>query len=821
MTLHRAIVWVVTVAVIVTAALAWTRRDAVRAEADVTVFSARRPGATIVVPADAIDAERQAAAMLRETLAEASGLPAGRFPIVAERRGGVRRGIFVGATVRGGPAARSAAKPPFDTEVSAAVRDGAVFIRSERRESVGHAASWFLERELEARWFMPGPLGKSVPRRAALRIDSGTKSFRPGFVSRDLGIGGTPGREWYARNRLEARLDHGHNLVNIFRPEDFARTPEMAPMRNGVRFMPAASDQNWQPNMLSAAAAEHAAAAASRAFAAEPKRLSYSLSTNDAVRYDDSPETLAAVSPARFFRHRPDYSNLVFKFTNAVAEIVAKTNPERYLPAYAYYWCENTPDFPVAKNVVPFLTADRSQWSHPAFAAEDRALIERWCRSGAELVGVYDYYYGNPFFSPRPTLYTVKASIPFMHRAGVRAFFAETNPNWSIDGPKSWLTAQLLWDPQQNPDALLDLYYREFWAEAAEPMRGFFAICERVWQNQPGPALWLRYFKDDDQAWIYPPAARAELRTQVERAARAATTADVRARVAFVSTGLTVSEAFWDFAAARDRAGALVTKSADPAAFLAAWRSYRAKRDAFVQSFAKVQKENPLAIAPQDLEIYLRNQPDSRIARELSRTPVGRALLEEAKELLDATVGAAANKIPAVVAGGIEGLHDPGWSEVKTLPVGGSATIEWTQGAGPWRGSGEPWEGRTVELKTAADGSRVLRMAGCRTEGIGQWVAVVPGSIYAATAKVRAKSSPGTATYLIVTFLDDQGRHIGLGRIDRLPAGNAIQEGELCVLAKAPPQAKFIGYGVRAQNQINDDFVEFSDASLRRIPGPP
>ncbi len=820
--LHRAIVWVVTVAVVVTAALAWPRHDAALAEASVTVFSARRPGAPIIVPADAIDAERQAAAMLRETLADASGLPASRFPIVRERRGGARRGIFVGATVRGGSPSGSGSKPPFDTEVSAVVRDGAVFVRSERRESVAHAASWFLEKELEARWFMPGPLGQNVPRRAALRLKAGTATFRPGFISRDLGgIGGAPGREWSARNRLEARFDHSHNLVNIFRPADFARTPEMAPMRGGSRFIPAAGEQNFQPNMLSAAAAQHAAAVANRAFAADPKRLSYSLSTNDGYRYDDSAETLAAVSPARFFRHRPDYSNLVFKFTNDVAEIVAKTNPERYLPAYAYYWCENAPDFPVAKNVVPFLTADRSQWSYPEFAAEDRALIERWCRSGAEIVGVYDYFYGNPFFSPRPTLYAVKASIPFQHRAGVRAFYAETNPNWSLDGPKPWLAAQLLWNPAQNSDALLDTYYREFWGEAAAPMRAFFAVCERVWRQQPGPALWLRFYQDDDQARIYPPAARAELRAQLTRAASAATTDAVRARVDFVATGLGISEAFWAFAAARDRAGMVTPPTAEPAAQLDAWQAYRKTRDTFVQGFARVQLEQPLAMAPQNLEIYLRHQPDSRIARELSRTPSGRALLEGQAEFAKATLGAIPREIGAVVAGGVEALIDPDWRQVRTKPVGSSATLEWTEAGAQWRGSGEPWEGRTVELKEGAGGRRVLRMASCRTEGVGQWVPATPGALYAAQVKVRAKTSPGTATFLIVSFLDDFGRHIGIGRIDRLPPSETLQEGELCVIVRAPPKTQFIGYGVRVLNQINDDFAEFSEASLRRLPAAP
>jgi hypothetical protein len=180
-------------------------------------------------------------------------------------------------------------------------------------------------------------------------------------------------------------------------------------------------------------------------------------------------------------------------------------------------------------------------------------------------------------------------------------------------------------------------------------------------------------------------------------------------------------------------------------------------------------------------------------------------------------LGATARDIAAVTAGGIESLQDPGWESVVTRPVGSSSTVEWTEPGDPWRGSGEPWEGRAVALSRRPAGHPVLRMAGCRTEGIGQWIPVVEKALYAAQVKVRAKTSPGTATFLIVTFLDEQRRHIGLGRVDRLPPDTVVQEAELCVIVQPPPNARFIGFGVRVLNQINDDFAEFSGASLQRL----
>jgi hypothetical protein len=248
-----------------------------------------------------------------------------------------------------------------------------------------------------------------------------------------------------------------------------------------------------------------------------------------------------------------------------------------------------------------------------------------------------------------------------------------------------------------------------------------------------------------------------------------------------------------------------------------AWKWYRAARADLVGRFDRVRREQPLALAPQDLESYLRHQPDSRVARELSRSATGRAVLLEEAYLPWVYLGATGSEIARVLEAGVESLIDPGWHSVVVQPVGSSATSDWTAPGTPWHGTGEAWEGRSVQLSPRADGKRVLRMAGCRTEGIGQWVPVTADALYAATARVRAKTSPGTATFLIVSFLDEKGQHLDLGRVDRLPPDAAVQETTLCVMAKAPPAARFIGFGVRVLNQINDDFAEFADASLRRI----
>ncbi len=789
--LRRAIVWLVVVATVAVASLAV--RQAEDAGETWVVFSAQQRGCAIVIPADAIQEERRAAEMLRAALVSASGRTERAFPIVDERMAVPRRAIFVGATQRRGSFLTEKVRLPFDSGVGLRVQAGRAVLCGERRASIESAVGWWLEKYLGAAWFMPGPLGEHVPRRDALTLPIGEEMARPGFLSRSLALGGgEENRAWAARNRLDLRFEQKHALADIFSPEDFRRTPEMAPLRDGQRYLPLAGDQNWQPDLLSPAAVTHTVAAAQRAFAADPGRAAFAISINDSVRYDNSPATLAAVGPPRFFRHRPDYSDLVFGFANAVAAQL----PDRFLSAYAYYWAENTPRFPVARNVVPFLTADRTQWTHAAFAAEDRALIERWCRSGAEVVGVYDYLHGAPFLTPRPMLRAVAETIPFYYGAGVRAFQPEAEPRWALDGPKLWLAAQLLWKPESDPAELLARYYRDFWAEAAEPMREFFSLAEEAWRTQPGPPLWLRFFQDEDEATVHSPAVQRALRAQLGRAAELARTDLVRRRVAFVGEGFAECEAFWAFSAARTRVSRLARDGADPVALREAWGYYRKARATFT---ARVRG---------DLAWALRHEPDSRVALALRDAPGGPPAMDDAS----------AEEVSAVLRRGGECLADPAWRAVTLRPIGGSADFDWTPPGSAWRALGEPWEGRSVSWADDPGEARRLRFAGCRTESIGQWVPATEGTLYAAQAKVGAKTRPGTATFLIVSFLDAQHRHLGLVRTDRLPADAAVQETDLCVIARAPAGARFVGFAVRVLNQIEGDFAEFSEASLRRWP---
>jgi hypothetical protein len=779
------------------------------------VFAGARAGCDIVVPRDATKEEMTAAQLLSDTLAAAAGRTSTSFPVRRESRWRFwQEGVFVGETRRA-PELPLPGATRLERPVGIGVFPTGVVLRSRWREDVVGAASWFLEKHLGARWFMPGPLGVSVPRRAALRLERGIEVFTPSFVSRSLGDDGANGVErWAAANRLRAIFRHNHGMSDLFKPEDVVRMPELAPLVNWQKYSPTRpNEQEWQPNIAADSAARHAAGVLRRRFNEDPGLLSVSIAMNDSIRYDQSPATQGLVGGPRFFRQKPDFSNLVFGFANQVARELAPEFPDRFITTYAYDWTEDVPRFAVEPNVVPYLTADRSQWFDPAFAAQDQDLIRRWVAAGPKVVGIYDYYEGAPFLVPRPTLYAVAQSIPFAHAAGVRAFYAEAFTNWGLDGPKCWLAAQLLWDAQQDPAALLDIYYREFWQEAAAPLREYFALCDRQWLEQPLPSYWLKYFKDGHQARLFPKEVRARLRALLTTAERLARTETVRQRVRFFSASLAITEAFGEFSEARTALSRLTLPARpDPAAVIEAAALVTRTRRLLETSVNYLREKQPLGIRAKLLEEYTRNDPRRRALWRLwpdldnvSRLPGFPAAFADLQPML------AARRTP-----GRDLIVDGALTRLQLRDIHDFTSLDWVK-SGYWRGHGEPYETRQITIEKPDGTANAIRFSGCKQETLSQWHAAEPETDYIGTVKVRAKVSPGNMTFLIITFLNEKGEYIGIGSTDRVPVGEWNEAVELSVFVHAPKNVRQIGLGVRVLNQVNDDYADFSELSLKRM----
>lgn len=418
----------------------------------------------------------------------------------------------------------------------------------------------FAERILGWQAFQPGPLGMEL---TDLPPDPPAKGDSPfvivekaGFLSRNPAMENFPGSDqWEAWHGLRERLHYNHSLHAVIPPLLFDSHPDWFAKDDALRpkrppYYPRVNGHNDHPDLRHPELRSAVATSALLSLQAHlpiqtgllethpgvgrhtvrlsPGLASLSISLGDSYAFGSFPESYA-LRPRGYFRRWEDWSAHVFDYSNAVAaEIEAQWNAAEWLAAYprprlligvlAYLLWENIPQFPLHPSLVPFLTYDRSQWHDPAGRADDLQTIEAWSKAGAPFLATWDYLFGYGFLIPRSLTEVVRDSIPALHERGVQAYFSQVCPVWPYDGHTNWLTAQLLWNPAADSNALLETYFREFHGPAGPAVRSFMNRAEQLWMDQKGSAWWLRYWKDPWQAALWSPEAVAAQLADLHRA---------------------------------------------------------------------------------------------------------------------------------------------------------------------------------------------------------------------------------------------------------------------------------------------------------------
>jgi len=713
------------------------------------------------------------------------------------------------------------------------------------------------------RWFMPGEIGREVGDRS-LEIGDRRQATHSGmgpFLTRALGgVDRGDGGEWARFNGLTPRLDFSHNLNRVFPPELYESHPEFFPLEGERRLEPPNGSYWWNPDLGRADVAAHAAAKAREHFTKDQDAVSFALGVNDGLIFGESTETIALTTPVRWFRERPDFSNLVFTFMNRAAADLTTTHPGKYLGTLAYYWAENTPDFPVHPQVIPFLTADRSQSYDRAFREEERALQARWVArlqgerstfnaqrltlkdgtpevpeaSDAELktyplnlntggaprrLGLYDYLYGHGFLIPRIHTQLIAENLREARRLGFTDYFAEMTPNWGLDGPQPWLVAQLLQDPEQSERRLLAEYYRRYFRESAFLMQRFFERCEEQWMNQAGRSYWLKHFRNESQATVFPSEVCRELRRILDAALAQAGSDTVRQRVQQVRDAFGVTERFIAMQEARDALNRIALgafgdrrleigdRRRKVGELEAALDRFLSLREGFVSYTKRLQAEQPLLIAPFIWDDYLRHDPTANAVARLSEIGDGRWEIEgrsQAEAMLSGLRAVDAEGDELLVNGAFGGPVRPA-RRIGGLTYGVALPAHWQSRV-------EPAEHHQAGLK--ADEPGVLRIAGTKDTQVFQWVALGDRAFARAQVSVRGRVSVSGVAMLTLGWLDTDHRHLGITVI-RLPEGEWPEWVDLVQAGSAPKGAAWVGLSLRVQHQAPEDWVEARGFSLR------
>jgi hypothetical protein len=707
-----------------------------------------------------------------------------------------------------------------------------IFVGGDGERGVLNGVYALCEQLLGARWYWAGDLGLELVGDPVDKFPEGLWREEPAYVMRALyPMNGDFGR----RNRLVSRYQFRHNLAKVFTPALYEQEPEVFAEVYGQRRRPRANRQyDAQPDFSEPRAVEIAAAAALACFEQHPERRSFSLSINDNALFDDSEATRALVEPLDYFRGRPNYTDLVFGFMNAVAVKVfeeggAWSTPSgepRYLTALAYYWTEQSPSFQLHPRVMPVLTSDRAQWQDPAYRQQDKALIARWANSGAERIATWDYYFGSPYPYPRQFNQWLVDSLKYMSAQGVSVFFSQLPSSWGLDGCKAWLAAQLLWDPSRDAEALLDEYYTHFFGAAAEPMRQFYEHAEAHRNAHVGRAEWIKFYEDEFGIELFDAPVLAELRASIDLAkARVADDARRLARVEVVSAAFGLTEAYAQYHATRSVLVARALQVFDGEAAAAA--GLAAQLTAFVQARAAFDAlagdlvEDPLHARLRSFVRYAKSDP---VGLALAAMAQG-GVLPPSEDLAALGAYAPERAIAAAWARGDRAtrsiLSNVALRHSKRAPkprnfLGPDLPKVWG-----WHFDFRPMEQLSVGPVPAVSEQRAhgVRVTGVDVFSIFRDVPVTGGQGYVLDASLAYRISPDNRTQVRLSWKDAEGRSLGSDLPFRCPTGDSGGLQRIVLPLHAPAEATQLRLRFIVSRQYEGDFLDLQRVDLLEVGG--
>ncbi len=452
----------------------------------------------IVLPEDAIPAERTAAEQLQKYLQRITGAT---FPIQNEQnvQAGTAR-ILVGA----GAGAKSLL-PGEDWEalgtdgiVIKSVGDQLILAGGRPRGSL-YAVFEFLEQTVGCRWWTPTEA--RIPEHPTLTIPPQNITYvspfhhmrqhngtlvveNPEFATilREFGPYVEQSEQWGGRySQLRCAFS------DLLPPEKYFKDhPEWyTDALNGDLPCTAASQMprtrlDWQVDLSNPEVVETFAAEAIKRIETHPDATSLAVWANDNPHYcrcDQCGEVIEREGSA---------SGIMLQFVNAVAERVHERFPDLPVEMQAYWWSVQPPkSMRAGKNVLIDLALIGADFGHPVdsqWNQESRDLLQGWARVAPQL---HIWYYVTNFrwsMFPHPNWNSLGADLRFFSENNVTGIFEQGNTHSGGAGDfiqlRTWLLSKLMWNPSHDQEELTREFLEGYYGAAAPHLKAYLDLVQ-------------------------------------------------------------------------------------------------------------------------------------------------------------------------------------------------------------------------------------------------------------------------------------------------------------------------------------------------------
>ena len=465
---------------------------------------------TIVVGREAIEPERTAADELAAYLERITG---SRPAVESERREGTN--VFVGRSTVVDELLPGIEWDALGTDgiVIKTIGDDLILAGGRPRGTL-YAVYTFLQDVVGCRWYAgtnrPTDPAETIPDKPSLDVADLNVVYRPPFDFRQYYTEAARDPLFAVKLRLNGRehlpeipqafggaayIGHGHTLLREFlKPEDhFDERPDWYAYNR--------TTGKREPRAIcftNEAACEQATREVLAFLGEHPDTRIVSVGCEDSNAVCECDDCTA------LREKEGGESGPLLQFVNAVAARVEKQYPDVLVSTLAFWHTDRPPNHvrPRKNVLVQLAVLDRNHKHAIPDVPHFSRYLRRWSQI-AEHVYMWDYdpHFRN-FLQPHPNHFVAAKSLRFYRDQGVTGVF--TQGSWGPAGEfmrmRAWVTAQLMWNPDQDERALMVEFLNGYYGADGPYLMKYIDLIHDAIHRQPD--LWLGVYDATTRHWL-------------------------------------------------------------------------------------------------------------------------------------------------------------------------------------------------------------------------------------------------------------------------------------------------------------------------------